>query len=166
MDKSTSPAKSVRASQARGAKALSNEKSNKEVSVQREGTKPATTLNSRGNPTEVKDERTIGGQATCGQGKSSTETPQERRRGRPSRLTRLSGRTSSGERGKTRVANSQQQLTPKDPDCRPSVSADSSPSAKRDPSPVVPGTPERGLRDQARSSIPASAQEKSHGWSI
>ncbi|XP_008336747.1 terminal uridylyltransferase 4 isoform X3 [Cynoglossus semilaevis] len=139
MDKSTSPAKSVRASQARGAKALSNEKSNKEVSVQREG-----------------------GQATCGQGKSSTETPQERRRGRPSRLTRLSGRTSSGERGKTRVANSQQQLTPKDPDCRPSVSADSSPSAKRDPSPVVPGTPERGLRDQARSSIPASAQEKSH----
>lgn len=154
MDGSRSPVKSVKQSQPRGAKALSNEKSNKEAPAQREGTKSA------------KDEHNVGSQGSRGPGKTSADTS-DKRRGRPSRLARLTGRTSSGERGKGKVAGpqqQQQQLAAQAPDCRASLSADSSPSANRETSsPVVPSTPEKGLAEQDKSSTVAPAKEKSHG---
>lgn len=162
MDESRSPVKSVKQSQPRGAKALSSEKSNKEAPAQREGTKSAP--RSKENLTAAKDEHNISGQGGRGPGKTFTDIPQDKRRGRPSRLTRLTGRTSSGERGKGKVASSQQQLVAQAPDSRASLSADSSPSANRETcSPAVPGTPEKGLKEQARSSTVAPAKEKSHG---
>ncbi|XP_056234383.1 terminal uridylyltransferase 4 [Seriola aureovittata] len=162
MDESISPVKPVKQSQPRGAKALSSEKSNKEASVQREGTKSAA--RSRENLTTAKDEHSLGYQGSRGQGKASADTPQDKRRGRPSRLTRLTGRTSSGERGKGKVASSQQQLATRAPDFRSSVSADSSPSANRETnSPVVPGTPEKGLAELAKTSTVTPAKEKSYG---
>uniref|UniRef100_A0AAQ5XPX0 Terminal uridylyl transferase 4 n=1 Tax=Amphiprion ocellaris TaxID=80972 RepID=A0AAQ5XPX0_AMPOC len=161
MDESISPVKLVKQSQPRGAKALSSEKSNKETSVQRERTKSAP--RSKENFTAAKDEHSIGSLLSRGPGKTSTENPQDKRRGRTSRLTRLTGRTSSGERGKGRVASSQQQLVAQFPDSRASFSADSSPVANREPiSPVVPSTLEKGLTEQAKSSTGALAKEKSH----
>ncbi|XP_040896194.1 terminal uridylyltransferase 4 [Toxotes jaculatrix] len=160
MDESISPVKSVK--HPRGAKALSSEKASKEAPTQREGTKSVP--RSKENLTIAKDEHNIGSQGSRGQGKTSTDTPQDRRRGRPSRLTRLTGRTSSGERGKGKVASSQQQLAAQTPDSRASLSTDSSPSASRETnSPVVPGTPEKGLAAQAKSSSVTPAKEKSHG---
>ena len=162
MDESISPIKPVNRSQPRGPKALSGEKSNKEAPAQREATKSAT--RSKEHLTAAKDEHNIGGQGSRGPGKTFTDVPQDKRRGRSSRLTRLTGRTSSGERGKGKVASSQQQLVAQAPDSRVSISADSSPSANRETrSPVVPGTPERGLTEQARSSTVAPAKERSHG---
>ncbi|XP_045905692.1 terminal uridylyltransferase 4 isoform X2 [Micropterus dolomieu] len=163
MDKSISPVKSVKQSQPRGAKALSNEKSNKETPAQREGTKSAPRRQE--NPPAAKDEHNIGSLGGRGAGKTFTDIPQDKRRGRPSRLTRLTGRTSSGERGKGKAASSQQQhLVAQAPDSRASVSADSSPSASRETnSPAVPGTHEKGLTAQAKSSTVAPAKEKSHG---
>ncbi|XP_071342620.1 terminal uridylyltransferase 4 [Trachinotus anak] len=162
MDESISPVKSVRHSQPRGAKALSSEKSSKEAPAQREGTKFAA--RSKDNLTAAKDDHNIGGQGSRGQGRTSADAPQDKRRGRPSRLTRLTGRTSSGERGKSKVASSKQQLATQAPDFRSSLSADSSPLANRETnSPVVPGTPERGLAEQAKSSAVTQAKEKSHG---
>lgn len=159
MDESISPVKSVKQSQPRGAKALSSEKSNKESPAQREGTKSAPRRQE--NLTAAKDEHNIGSR---GHGKTFTDIPQDKRRGRPSRLTRLTGRTSSGERGKGKVVSSQQQLVAQTPDSRASLSADSSPSANRETSsPAVPGTPERGFTEQAKSSIVAPTKEKSHG---
>lgn len=148
MDQSTSPVKTVRQSQLRGAKALPGERSRKEASVQKEGLKPGP--RSKENFTAAKDEH-ISSQVSRGPGKTSTDTPQDKRRGRPPRLTRLTGRTSSGERGKGRVASShQQQLVALAP-------ADSSPSAGRETS-----SPERGLTEQ-KSSGGAGAKERSHG---
>ncbi|XP_075938692.1 terminal uridylyltransferase 4 [Anarhichas minor] len=162
MDESKSPVKSVKQSQPRGPKALSSEKSNKEAPAQREGTKSAT--RSKENLTTAKDEHNIVSQGSRGPGKTFTDVPQDKRRGRPSRLTRLTGRTSSGERGTGKVASSQQKLVAQDPDTRVSVSADSSPSANREiSSPVVPGTPEKGLTELHCSSIVVQAKEKSHG---
>ncbi|XP_027145901.1 terminal uridylyltransferase 4 isoform X3 [Larimichthys crocea] len=161
MDESRSPVKSGKQSQPRGAKALSGEKSNKEAPAQREGTKSAPRRQE--NVTAAKDEHNIGNR---GQGKTFTDIPQDKRRGRPSRLTRLTGRTSSGERGKGKGANSQQQqqLLAQAPDSRVSLSTDSSPSANRETgSPVVPGTPEKGFSVHAKSSTLALAKEKSHG---
>ncbi|KAI3368361.1 hypothetical protein L3Q82_008068 [Scortum barcoo] len=159
MDESVSPVKSVKQSQPRGAKALSSEKSNKEAPVQREGTKSASRR--KENLPAAKDELSIGSR---GPGKTFTDTPQEKRRGRPSRLTRLTGRTSSGERGKGKTASSQQQLAAQAPDSRASFSSDSSPSANRETgSPAAPGTPERGFTQQAKSSSAAPAKEKPHG---
>ncbi|XP_051803116.1 terminal uridylyltransferase 4 [Acanthochromis polyacanthus] len=161
MDESISPVKSVKQSQPRGAKAWSSEKSNKETSVQRERNKSAP--RSKENLTAAKDEHNIGSLLSRGPGKTSAENSQDKRRGRTSRLTRLTGRTSSGERGKGRVAGSQQQLVAQVPDSRASLSADSSPVANREPSsPVVPSTPEKGLTEQAKSSTGALAKEKSH----
>ncbi|XP_042272027.1 terminal uridylyltransferase 4 isoform X1 [Thunnus maccoyii] len=166
MDGSRSPVKSVKQSQPRGAKASSNDKSNKEAPAQREGAKSAG--RSKENPTAAKDEHNIGGQGSRGQGRTSADTP-DKRRGRPSRLTRLSGRTSSGERSKGKVAGpqqqqqQQQQLAAQAPDSRASLSADSSPSAYRETSsPVAPGTPEKGLAEQEKSSTVTPAKEKSH----
>lgn len=162
MDDSKSPVKSVRQSQPRGAKALSNEKSNREATALREGTKSAP--RSKEHLTAAKDDHYIGGQGGRGPGKTSTDIPQDRRRGRPSRLTRLTGRTSSGERGKGKVGSSQQQLVAQAPDSRASLSADSSPSAHRETrTPAVPGTPEKIFAEQAKSSSVAPAKEKSHG---
>ncbi|KAG7220021.1 hypothetical protein INR49_000670 [Caranx melampygus] len=162
MDESISPVKSVKHSQPRGAKALANEKSNKEAPAQRDGVKPAA--RSRENLTAAKDDHNIGSQGGRGQGKTPADTPQDKRRGRASRLTRLSGRTSSGERGKGKVASSQQQLATQAPDSRSSVSADSSPLANRETnSPVVPCTPEKGLTAPAKSSVATPAKEKPHG---
>ncbi|XP_069009017.1 terminal uridylyltransferase 4 [Embiotoca jacksoni] len=150
MDESVSPVKSVKHSQPRGAKALSGEKPN--------------APRSRENLTAAKDEHGVGSQVSRGPGKTSADTHQDKRRGRPSRLTRLTGRTSSGDRGKGRAASSQQQqLATQAPDSRWSVSADSSPSANRETrSPVVSGTPKRGLAEQAKSSTGAPAKDKSH----
>lgn len=162
MDESVSPVKPVKQSRPRGAKSSSSEKSSKEAPVQRESTKSAP--RSKENLTVGKDEHNIGSQANRGPGKTSTDTPQDKRRGRPSRLTRLTGRTSSGERGKGKVASSQRQLLTQAPDSRASLSADSSPSANRETSsPVVPATPEKRLPEQAKSSVVTPAKEKSHG---
>ncbi|KAK9519752.1 hypothetical protein VZT92_022461 [Zoarces viviparus] len=159
MDESKSP---VKQSQPRGPKALSSDKSNKEAPAQKEGTKSAT--HSKENLTAAKDEHNLVIQGSRGTGKTFTDVPQDKRRGRPSRLTRLAGRTSSGERGTGKVASSQQKLVAQDPDTRVSISADSSPSANREiNSPVVPGTPEKGLTELHCSSIVVQAKEKSHG---
>lgn len=159
MDESKCPVKSGKQSQPRGAKPFSNEKSNKEALAQREGGKTATRRQE--NLTAAKHEHNI---ESRGPGKTFTDIPQDKRRGRPSRLTRLTGRTSSGERGKGKVASSHQQLVPQVPDSRVSLSADSSPSANREPSSAaVPGTHEKGFTEQAKSSIVAPAKEKSHG---
>lgn len=162
MDESRSPVKSVKQSQPRGAKTSSSEKSNKEASVQREGNKSAP--RSRENLAAAKDEHYISSQVNRGPGKTCADYPQDRRRGRPSRLTRLTGRTSSGERGKGRLAGTQQQLVAQAPDSRASLSADSSPLTNRETSsPVVPATSVKGLAEQTRSSTGAQAKEKSHG---
>ncbi|XP_008280014.1 terminal uridylyltransferase 4 isoform X2 [Stegastes partitus] len=161
MDESISPVKSVKQSQPRGAKAWSSEKSNKEASVQRERTKSAP--RSKENLTAAKDEHNIGSLVSRGPGKTSADNSQDKRRGRTSRLTRLTGRTSSGERGKGKVASSQQQLVAQVLDSRVSLSADSSPLANRETSsPVVPITSAKGLTEQAKSSVGTPAKEKSH----
>lgn len=163
MDESISPVKSVKHSQPRGAKALANEKSNREAPAPRDGVKPAA--RARENLAAAKDDHGLVGQGGRGQGKTPADAPQDKRRGRPSRLTRLSGRTSSGERGKAKAASSQQQLATQAPDSRSCVSADSSPSANRETdSPVVPCTPEKGRTESAKSSVvPTPAKEKPHG---
>lgn len=159
MDECKSPVKSGKQSQPRGAKALSSDKSSKEAPLQRECTKSASRR--QDNLTAAQDEHNIG---SHGSGKTFTDIPPEKRRGRPSRLTRLTGRTSSGERGKAKVVSSQQQLVAQAPDYRVSLSADSSPSANRGTSsPAVPSTPEKGFRERAKSSIVASGKERSHG---
>lgn len=159
MDKSKSPIKSGKQFQPRGTKPLSNEKSNKEAPAQRESTKTATRRQE--NLTASKDEHTIGSR---GPGKTLTDIPQDRRRGRSSRLTRLTGRTSSGERGKGKLASSHQQLVAQVPESRASLSADSSPSANRQPNfSAVPGTLEKSLTEQAKTSFVAPTKEKSHG---
>ncbi|KAG7459159.1 terminal uridylyltransferase 4 isoform X1 [Solea senegalensis] len=161
MDVSKSAVKSVKLSQPRGAKAPSNEKSKKDPPLQREGNKPAP--RSKENPI-ARDDHNIGSQGTRGQGKTSTDNPQEKRRGRSSRLTRLTGRTSSGERGKGKVVSSQQQLTAPAPSQRAALSADSSPSAHRETtSPVLLGTLEKGVAEHVKSSVAAPAKEKFHG---
>ncbi len=158
MDESKSPVKSGKPSQPRGAKVLSSEKSNKEAPVQKECTKSAP---HRPDLTAVQDEHNIGSR---GSGKTFTDIPLEKRKGRPSRLTRLTGRTSSGESGKGKGLSSQQQLVAQAPDCRVSLSADSSPSAIRETSsPAVPSTLEKGLKEKAKSSTGAPGKEKSHG---
>uniref|UniRef100_A0AAX7V9H2 CCHC-type domain-containing protein n=1 Tax=Astatotilapia calliptera TaxID=8154 RepID=A0AAX7V9H2_ASTCA len=128
MDESLTPVKTVKQSQLRGAKALSTEKSNKETLVQREGHKSAS--RSKENSTTAKDEHNIGSQVSRGQGKTSTDTPQDKRRGRPSRLSRLTGRTGSGERGKGKGASLQQHLVPQASESRTSLSADKGPEVR------------------------------------
>ncbi|XP_041646970.1 terminal uridylyltransferase 4 isoform X2 [Cheilinus undulatus] len=162
MDESKSPVKSGKHSQPRGAKASSSEKSNSEAPAQREGTRSATRRQE--NVTAAKDEHNIGTQVGRGSGKTFSDTPQDKRRGRPSRLIRLTGRTSSGERGKGKVASLQQQLVAQAVDSRASVSADSSPSANREiSSPAALGTPEKALAEKAKSVTAVPAKEKSQG---
>lgn len=141
MDESISAVKSVRQSQSRGAKAASAQKSSKEASAQREGVKAA--LRSKENLTAAKDDRNAGGQVSRAAGGSF---PDEKKRGRPGRVARLSGRTSSGESSKGKGANSPHQSSSADGEAPP---------------PFVPAAPERGLAD--KTSAGASAKEKSHG---
>lgn len=166
MDESINPVRSAKQSQPRGAKSSFNCKSTREAPVQRDGAKSATPR-SKENFAAAKDEHNIGSQANRGPGKTFTDNAQDKRKGRPPRLSRLTGRTSSGERGKgkaTSSSSSQHQLLPEPPDSRSSLSADSSPSANRATStPKVPATPEKGLSEQAKSSSTAPAKEKSHG---
>lgn len=158
MEESKSPVKSVKQSQPRGAKPLSSEKSSKGG----EGTKSAA--RSKENLAAAKDEHHIGSQGSRGPGKTFTDVPQDKRRGRSFRLTRLTGRTSSGERGKGKATSSQQKPVAQAPDSRVSISPDNSPSANRGTSsPVGPGTPAKGPTEPAKSSTVAPAKEKSHG---
>ncbi|XP_013887771.1 terminal uridylyltransferase 4 [Austrofundulus limnaeus] len=152
MDESISTVKSVKPFQSRGAKALSSQKSNKEASVQRDGVK--STLRSKENLTAARDERTAGGPV-------SRMVPDDKKRGRPNRVTRLTGRTGSGERGKAKGANPPQ---PGSSESRTPVPADGCGSAaKRDTvSPVKPATPERRLAEQDKTSTGASMKDKSH----
>ncbi|XP_037325742.2 terminal uridylyltransferase 4 isoform X2 [Pungitius pungitius] len=160
MDESKSPVKSFKQSQPRGPKALSSEKSNKEAPAQRDGTKSAT--RSTDNLNAAKDDHNSRG--SCEPSKTFADIPQDKRRGRPSRVTRLTGRTSSGERGKGKVASSQQKPVAQDPDTRVSISADGSSSANRETSsPVVPGTPERGPTELHCSPVVVQTKEKSYG---
>ncbi|CAJ1059444.1 terminal uridylyltransferase 4 [Xyrichtys novacula] len=165
MDESKSPAKSSKQSQPRAAKTSSGEKSNKEAPSPREGTRSAPRRQE--NLTSAKDDHNISSQGSRGPGRIFTDPPQDKRRGRPSRLTRLSGRTSSGERGKGKVASPQQQLMAQAVDYRASLSADSSPSANRETSPPAAlGTPEKGFAEKAKSSTAAPAKEKSQAAAL
>lgn len=156
MDESLSAVKSVRHSQSRGAKTSSAQKSNKEASVQREGVKSA--LRSKENLTAAKDDRNAGSQVSRAPGSTY---PDEKKRGRPNRGTRLSGRSSSGESNKGKGANSQHQPS----ESRTPISADTcSSSANRETTAsLLPATTGRGLTQQNHTSTGASAKEKSHG---
>lgn len=155
MDESKSP---VKQSQPRGPKVLSSEKSNVKAPAQRDGTKSAN----HHNITAAKDGHYSHG--SCEPGKTLADIPQDRRRGRPSRITRQTGRTSSGEKGKGKVASSQQKPVAQDPDTRVSISADSTSSANRETSsPVAPGTPEKGHTELHCSPIVVQTKENSHG---
>ncbi|KAM9832244.1 terminal uridylyltransferase 4 [Neosynchiropus ocellatus] len=137
MDPSKSPAKSLKQSQPRGVKAESSKSLN------------------RCRELPIKDEHNVGQQGNRGP-KTSSETP-DKKRGRPTRVTRLTGRASSGERGKGKVAGPQQQAT----ESMSSLSPDSSPCTTTETSsPVVPSTPEKGLAQQNKGSIvtPAKCQ--------
>ncbi|KAM4629544.1 terminal uridylyltransferase 4 [Polymixia lowei] len=160
MDESTSPTKTVKPSrnEARGAKALPN-KPNKEPPAQREGTKSA--CRSKESLSTTKDDHNLGSQGSRGPGKTTTDIPQDKGRGRPRRLT---GRTSSGERGKGKVAGPQQQLTGQAVDSRASLSVGRSPSGGRETSSAaLPFTPEKGLPEQPKSTKATPVKEKSLG---
>uniref|UniRef100_A0A1A8IMN1 polynucleotide adenylyltransferase n=1 Tax=Nothobranchius kuhntae TaxID=321403 RepID=A0A1A8IMN1_NOTKU len=157
MDESKSAVKSVKLSQPRGAKALSSQKSNKEASVQREGVKSA--LRSKENLTAAKDERSVG-QAGRTPGNTLPDSPVDKKRGRPSRLARLSGRTSSGESGKGK--DSHQQLVAPESQSPLSVDNSSSSANRGTTSSPIPFAPERGRQEQDQTSAGAAGKEKSH----
>lgn len=151
MEESVSSVKAVKQSQSRGAKASSSQKSN------REGAK--STLRSKENLAATKDERNAGSLMSRVPGGAAPDNPLDKKRGRPSRLT---GRTSSGERGKAKVANAQPQL-PESKTLHPADGTSGS-SANREPSaPVLTVTPERALTERAKSSSGAPSREKPHG---
>ncbi|KAM9364181.1 terminal uridylyltransferase 4 isoform 2-T2 [Pholidichthys leucotaenia] len=141
MDKPASPVKSVKRSQSSRAKALPSENSNKEGSTQKDGAKPV--VHSTENLATARVEQNADSQVSQGPGRTPTDPPQDRRKGRPTKLTRLGGRTGSGERGKGKPVSSQH-LVLKDLGSRASVSTDSSPSVKKEtssPTPVVKAAP-------------------------
>lgn len=161
MDESKCPGKSGKpSSQPRGAKPFPNERSSKEaLAAQREGSKAAALAAARrqdGFPA-AKDEH--------GVGKTFKDPPQDKRRGRPPRLTRLTARGSSGEPARGKVAGPHQHLLTEASDSRLSTSsADNSPSAHREPSsPALLPTPERVFMQQLRAPLPPAARDKSHG---
>ncbi|XP_076010555.1 terminal uridylyltransferase 4 [Genypterus blacodes] len=146
MDEPTSPEKQVKAprSEPRGAKALSS----KQAPAHREG--PRTAGHSKENLAAPKDERNLGVQGGRGPGRASTESPQEKKKGR---ICRPPGRTSSGERGRGKVAGpQQQQQQPGSQDCTTPLPAERTPPVYRETaSPVAPRTPGGGLVEQARA---------------
>lgn len=161
MDESISAVKPVKAFQPRGAKALSSQKSNKEASVQRDGVKLA--LRSKENLTAGRDERGAGGQVSRAAGGA---VPDDKRRGRPSRATRLTGRTGSGESGKAKGANPPQQ--PGSAESRTPVPADGCGSAaKRETvSPLKPAMPDRSPAGQEKTCGGASMKDKTPGETL
>ncbi|XP_055779188.1 terminal uridylyltransferase 4-like isoform X3 [Salvelinus fontinalis] len=119
MEESQSPLKSVKPfrNEAKGTKASSFASSRplKEAPAQRECPKSATACQSKENITTAReDHKDQGSNCGTGTGRASTASPQNPGRGKPRRLT---GGTSSGERGKVRVEGQQQQRG----DARPSL---------------------------------------------
>ncbi|KAM4574604.1 terminal uridylyltransferase 4 [Fundulus diaphanus] len=149
MEESVNSARAARQSQPRGAKASPGQKPN------RDGVKSA--LRSKENLAGGKEDRSAGGLLTRGPGSTFPDNSQDKKRGRPARLT---GRTSSGERSKGKAANSQ----PQPPESKTPRPADGGgPSANRETNaPVLPTPPERALTQQARGSTGAPARDKSH----
>uniref|UniRef100_A0A3B3C8Y1 Uncharacterized protein n=1 Tax=Oryzias melastigma TaxID=30732 RepID=A0A3B3C8Y1_ORYME len=96
MDVTSSPVN--KQAQSRAARTSSSQKSNKETSLQKEGSKPVP--RSKENPATARNEPNVGSQGSSAPCKTFPDKPGERKRGRSSRSTRLSGRASSGERGK------------------------------------------------------------------
>ncbi|XP_056131805.1 terminal uridylyltransferase 4 isoform X2 [Lampris incognitus] len=160
MDESSSPVKPAKPcrSESKGAKPLSN-KPNKEASAQRESTKSAS--RSKENLTTGKDDHDVGTQGNRKPGKTTTDIPQDRGKGRPRRLT---GRTNSGERCKGKVAGPQQHPVGQGSDLKVSLSAGRSPSdGSETTSVVLPGTPDKGLTEQTKSTKAISVKEKCIG---
>lgn len=165
MDESKCPGKSGKqSSHPRGAKPFSNERSNKEA--------PAVAAQSR------EGGRTLSGVATTRQdmfpagkddhsvGKAFKDTVQDKRRGRPPRLSRPTAPGNSGEQAKGKPVGSQHHLLAKASDARLSTpSADDSPSASRElSSPALLPTPQRAVAEPLKAPPPAvAAKEKSHG---
>ncbi|XP_067086578.1 terminal uridylyltransferase 4 [Osmerus mordax] len=148
MEESKSPLKSVKTSrnEARGVKAPST-KSLKEVPAQKEGTRTAS--QSKANVTVAKDGHKEAG--SHGLGKAPIDGPQDQGRGKPRRLT---GRTSSGERGKGKAGG--QQLAGQVPHSRALPAPDSGLT-------VVPKAPEEGPAEETKSSRAAQVKEKPIG---
>ena len=148
MEESKSPLKSVKTSrnEARGVKAPST-KSLKEVPAQKEG--PRSASRSKENVTVAKDGHKEAG--SHGLGKAPIDGPQDQGRGKPRRLT---GRTSSGERGKGKAGGQQQagQVSTS----RVLPAPDSGPT-------VVPKAPEKGPTEQTKPSKAAHVKEKPIG---
>lgn len=158
MEESKSPLKSVKTSrnEARGAKAPAG-KSLKEIPTQREGTKSA--IRSKENVIIAKDGYTEAGcQSTHGAGKTPTESPKDQGRGKPRRLT---GRTSSGERGKGKVGGQQQQAG-QAPSSRACLATGRNPSGSSGAS-VVSRTSVEGLTEETKSFKAAPVKEKPSG---
>lgn len=126
MDGSKSPAKLGKPSQPRGTKPPCKEKTSKDGHAHTE--EAVTTTRRHAAVSGAKEEPSAG-----------------KARGRTSRLTRLSGRTTLGEGGKAKAAGSHQQPVTDAPDSPGSYSTDSSPSTYRETgSPVAAGTTEEG----------------------
>lgn len=166
MEESKSPLKLIKPSrnEARGATAPSSTSSRslKEApATQREGPgpKPATACRSKENITTAReDHKDQGNNCGTGTGRASTASPQDPGRGKPRRLT---GRTSSGERGKVRLEGLQQQRG----DARPSLVTGRSPAGvgvDRDTGAtgMVATSSEEGLTLQTKTS---PLKEKSPG---
>lgn len=151
MEESKSPLKSVKTSrnEARGVKAPST-KSLKEVPAQKEGTRSAS--RSKENVTVAKDGHKEAG--SHGLGKGPIDGPQDQGRGKPRRLT---GRTSSGERGKGKAGGQQQ--AGQVPNSRALPAPDSGPT-------VVPKAPKEGPAKETKSSKAAHVKEKPIGVSL
>lgn len=164
MEESKSPLKLIKPSrnEARGATAPSSTSSRslKEApATQREGPgpKPATACRSKENITTAREDHKDQG-SNRGTGRASTASPQDPGRGKPRRLT---GRTSSGERGKVRLEGLQQQRG----DARPSLVTGRSPAGvgvDRDTGAtgMVATSSEEGLTLQTKTS---PLKEKSPG---
>lgn len=160
MDESTSPLKTAKPSrsEARGAKAQPT-KPSKEAPGLREGTNSAS--RSKDGPATTKDEHNLSSQGSRGTGKTPTDYPQDKGRGRSRRLT---GRTSSGERVKGKAVGQQQLPAGQAPESRASVSAGQSPSEGREAgTALVPSIPEKVLTAQTNSCKAASLKDKSLG---
>ncbi|XP_028299664.1 terminal uridylyltransferase 4, partial [Gouania willdenowi] len=134
MDKAISPVKPVKHSQPRAAN--------------KEGEHTKSVPHTKENLSAARNEHAIGSQGGGGPSKTSTEPPQEKRRGRGSRLTRLTGRTSSGETGKG-IASGSQSVT---------QTSASSPPQNRETSPPV--VPEEVLTQQNTGWSRASAKDQ------
>lgn len=155
MDESKCPGKSGKqSSQPRGAKPFLNERSSRDALSG--GKMPAAAARRQDGFPAAKDEH--------GVGRAFKDAAQDKRRGRPPRLSRATAAGNSGERAKGKVVDSHQHLLPEASDSRLSTPpADNGPSANREPpSPALLPTPERAVAEQLKAPPPAAAKEKSH----